>query len=47
MLDTKLDKSGTILMHSGKIHIDGFESDNCMCREVAIRAMLWAIGDLI
>lgn len=46
MLDTKLSKTGSILMHDGKIQIEGFEADNCMCREVAIHAMLWAIGEL-
>lgn len=46
MLDTKLDMVGTILMHDGHIHIDGFGADECGCREVAIHAMLWAIGEL-
>ncbi|MCU7839716.1 MAG: hypothetical protein KZQ89_17765 [Candidatus Thiodiazotropha sp. (ex Lucinoma kastoroae)] len=33
-------------MHDGEIQIEGFEDDNCMCREVAIHAMLCAIGEL-
>lgn len=46
MLDTKLRKTGSILMHEGKIQIQGFEGDNLGCREVCIHAMLWAIGEL-
>jgi len=46
MLDKKLDKTGTILMHKGEISIDGFDADGCMCREVAILAMLWGIGEM-
>lgn len=46
MLDTKLSKTGTILMHNGEIQIQGFEGDNLGCREVCIHAMLWAIGEL-
>lgn len=46
MLDKRLRKSGTILMHKGQIHIDGFEADHTSCREIAILAMIWAIGEL-
>lgn len=46
MLDTELKKTGTVLIHEGKIYTEGFEVDNCMCREVGIHAMLWAIGEL-
>lgn len=46
MLDTRLKKTGSILMHDGKISLEGFEADGCMCREVAIHALLWAIGEL-
>lgn len=46
MLDTKLRKTGTILMHEGHIHIAGFSADECMCREVAAHALLWAIGEM-
>lgn len=46
MLDTKLIKIGSILMHEGKIQIQGFEGDDLGCREVCIHAMLWAIGEL-
>lgn len=44
MLDTKLSKIGSILIHNGKIELEGFEAEHCMCREVAAHALLWAIG---
>lgn len=46
MLDTKVTKTGTLLIHDGKIMIEGFSAPNCMCREVAAHACLWAIGVL-
>lgn len=46
MLDTKLIKTGTILMHEGLIHIAGFDAEDCMCRELAAHALLWAIGEM-
>jgi len=47
MLDTHLNSPGTILMHNGHIYVgDGFDADDCMCREVAIHALIWAIGEL-
>jgi hypothetical protein len=46
MLDTKLQKTGTILMHQGRIYVAGFSADNCMCREVAAHALLWGIGEM-
>jgi hypothetical protein len=46
MLDTKLRKTGTLLMHDGRIYTSGFRADGCMCREVAAHALLWAIGEL-
>lgn len=46
LLDTKLRKTGTILMHNGRIHIGGFSANGCMCREVAAHALLWAIGEM-
>lgn len=46
MLDTKVTKTGTMLIHDGKIMIEGFSAPNCMCREVAVHACLWAIGVL-
>ena len=46
MLDTKLTKTGTILMHEGRIYTAGFSAPDCMCREVAAHALLWAIGEM-
>lgn len=46
MLDTKLNKAGTVLMHDDRIYVEGFDADGCMCREVAIHAVTWAIGEL-
>lgn len=46
MLDTELKKTGTILMHEGQIHVEGFSADDCGCREVAAHALLWAIGEM-
>jgi len=46
MLDKRLNKIGTILMHKQQIHIDGFDADDVSCREIAILAMIWAIGEL-
>lgn len=46
MLDTKLRKTGTILMHKGRIYTAGFSAEGCMCREVAAHALLWAIGEM-
>ena len=46
MLNTKLRKTGAILMHDGRIHIGGFYANDCMCREVAAHALLWAIGEM-
>ena len=46
MLDLKLKQTGMLLMHNGRIYLDGFEADSAMCREVAALAILWAIGEL-
>lgn len=46
MLDTELNKPGTLLMHEGKIYVENFDADNCMCREVVAHALLWAIGEM-
>lgn len=46
MLDTKLVKTGTLLMHEGRIYTSGFSAPDCMCREVGVHALLWAIGEL-
>lgn len=44
--DSRLTKTGTILMHHGQIHVAGFEGENCGCREIAFHALLWGIGEL-
>lgn len=46
MIDTKLTRTGTVLMHKGRIYTSGFSAPDCMCREVAIHALLWAIGEM-
>lgn len=46
MLDTKLRKAGTLLMHDGRIYTSGFRANDCMCREVAAHALIWAIGEM-
>lgn len=46
MLDTKMEKAGTLLMHKGHIYTTGFRVRDCMCREVTAHALLWAIGEL-
>lgn len=46
MLDTKLVKTGTLLMYKGRIYTSGFRAPDCMCREVAVHALLWAIGEM-
>lgn len=46
MNDLHLTRTGTILMHQGKIHIGGFDGDGFTCRGMANHALLWAIGEL-
>lgn len=47
MLDLRVTKPGTLLMHDGNIYVEGFRVDGGgMCREVAAMACLWAIGEL-
>lgn len=48
MLDSKITKPGTILIHEGSIYIDNFDTEGrpTMCRELCILAMIWAIGEL-
>ncbi len=48
-----LDAKTTKLTHTGKITIDaegilieGFDAENATCRDVAVLAMCWAIGEL-
>ena len=46
MLDQKIEKVGTVTISENKIYISDFEVKGATCREVAIHAMLWAIGEL-
>lgn len=49
MLDqdpAKLTKSGRITLAADLILIEGFEGDDCTCRDVAALAIVWAIGEL-
>lgn len=46
MLDTKINSTGTILMHEGRIYVDGFNTNATSCRETAAHALLWAIGEM-
>jgi len=43
---TKLTDTGSITISDDKIAIAGFSGDNCTCRDVAVYACLWAIGEL-
>jgi hypothetical protein len=48
---TKLRKHGTVTIFPEKeglvqITVEGFEADNASCRDVAVLACLWAIGEL-
>lgn len=49
MLDAepvKLTKLGLISISDGCISVDGFGADNGSCRDVAVLAAAWAIGEL-
>lgn len=43
---SKLTKIGTIKMKDGCVYVNGFEGENCSCRDVAVLALAWAIGEL-
>lgn len=48
---TKLTKHGTVTIHPKKegrvqIVVEGFSGQNASCRDVAVLACLWAIGEL-
>lgn len=43
---TKLTQHGTVTVEAGRIVVTGFEGDNCSCRDVAVLACIWAIGEL-
>jgi hypothetical protein len=46
MLDKRLNRIGTVTVKPGDIMVEGFRADDCMCREVAILGMMWAIEQL-
>ena len=46
MLDKRLKRRGNVAVDDSGVLIKGFEADDCMCREVAILAILWAISRL-
>jgi hypothetical protein len=47
MLDKRLTKFGSVTIDGHKsILVEGFDGNDCMCREVAALALVWAIGEL-
>ena len=46
MLNKKLNSIGKITIERGQITVEGFGGDDCMCREVAILAMMYGIDEL-
>lgn len=49
MADTKplkIDRTGTVTITKAGIRVEGFETRNASCREHAILAAAWAIGEL-
>ena len=43
---SKISKTGKVTITAAGIVIDGFEGTNCSCRDVAVLACMWAIGEL-
>ena len=41
-----IEKFGTVKVMPGHIEVVGFDGRNCSCRDVAVQACLWAIGEL-
>lgn len=49
MLDAnkaKLTKTGKITITADEIIVEGFEGDGTSCRDLAVLAMMWGIGEL-
>lgn len=42
----KITKRGKVTITKDGISVDGFDADNASCRELAIMAAAWAIGEL-
>lgn len=45
-LEMMLSRLGTVTVSKGGISVQGFEGKNASCRDVAIMAAAWAIGEL-
>jgi hypothetical protein len=43
---TTLTNKGEIIISENEILIKGFDAQNATCRDVAVLAMCWAIGEL-
>jgi hypothetical protein len=43
---TKLTQHGTVTVEPGGIVVTGFAGENCSCRDMAVLACIWAIGEL-
>ena len=41
-----LSRVGTVTISKSGITVEGFQGKNAMCRDVAIMATAWAIGEL-
>jgi hypothetical protein len=49
MLDAeiaKLTKTGSVTIDASGVWVAGFEADNASCRDVAVLAAVWALGEL-
>lgn len=45
--EVRLTSPGTLTLHKdGTVMLEGFEGEDCTCRDVATLALAWAIGKL-
>ncbi|WP_339521788.1 hypothetical protein [Pseudomonas sp. EA_35y_Pfl2_R111] len=44
--DMKIKRTGKVTITKHGIEVEGFDVHNAMCREVAVIAAAWAIGEL-
>ena len=47
--EAKITKTGTVTVDTDgqcRVWVEGFQGNNCSCRDVAALAMAWAIGEL-
>lgn len=42
----RIKRTGKVTITKGRVEVEGFEVDNASCREHAILATTWAIGEL-